>query len=171
MRSAVRVLGRGRSSSCGLREWLKGDLVAEALELMDEAVGEGLAAIAQQQLVGPELLVRDAALKDVVRDDQDRVGGRDDGFLVTAPVLQSGVLAGEVRPFGSGGRARAIGERPRSHFEPLRVLPEKCLPADSLFPRQVPAQDGEAAASRPTHRTRLSQTCVQDRLSSRLGQW
>jgi hypothetical protein len=29
----------------------------------------------------------------------------------------------------------------RSHFDPLRVLPEKCLPADSLFPGQMPAHE------------------------------
>src|SRR5450755_994857 len=41
----------------------------------------------------------------------------------------------------------------RSHLEPLRVLPEKCLPADSLFPGHIAAHD----ANRPALDLRLEQ--------------
>src|ERR1035437_1105565 len=34
----------------------------------------------------------------------------------------------------------------RSHLEPLRVLPEWCLPADSLLPGHIPAQDARCAS-------------------------
>ena len=29
----------------------------------------------------------------------------------------------------------------RNHFDPCRVVPERCLPADSLFPGHMPAHD------------------------------
>src|SRR6266508_894371 len=33
----------------------------------------------------------------------------------------------------------------RSHFDPLRVLPERCLPADSLLPGHIPAHEARRA--------------------------
>src|SRR6266545_7994596 len=33
----------------------------------------------------------------------------------------------------------------RSHLEPLRVLPERCLPADSSLPGHIPAQEARRA--------------------------
>ena len=46
------ALARRQSSSGALGDWLEGDLVAEALELA-ERMGEGLAAVGEQQVVGP----------------------------------------------------------------------------------------------------------------------
>src|SRR5450755_1687413 len=54
-------------------------------------------------------------------------------------------------------RAAALADSTRamrSHLEPLRVLPEKCLPADSLFPGRIPAHE----ANRPAEPNRLMST-------------
>src|ERR1035438_1346110 len=50
----------------------------------------------------------------------------------------------------------------RSHFEPLRVFPEKCLPADSLFPGQIPLHD----ANRPADPKRLMSTPISEMIAS-----
>jgi len=43
--------------------------------------------------------------------------------------------------------ARADWTRaPRSHLDPLRVLPEPCLPAESRCPGRIPAHDARWAA-------------------------
>jgi hypothetical protein len=40
----------------------------------------------------------------------------------------------------------------RNHFDPLRVRPKRCLPADSLFPGHIPAQlDQEPARAAALH--------------------
>src|SRR5664279_661547 len=50
----------------------------------------------------------------------------------------------------------------RSHLEPLRVFPEKCLPADSLFPGHIPAHD----ANRPAEPNRLMSTPISEMITS-----
>src|SRR5450755_1065355 len=50
----------------------------------------------------------------------------------------------------------------RSHLEPLRVLPEKCLPADSLFPGHIAAHD----ANRPAEPNRLMSTPISEMITS-----
>src|SRR5450631_2854190 len=50
----------------------------------------------------------------------------------------------------------------RSHLEPLRVFPEKCLPADSLFPGHIPVHD----ANRPAEPKRLMSTPISEMITS-----
>src|ERR1035438_5070777 len=50
----------------------------------------------------------------------------------------------------------------RSHLEPLRVLPEKCLPADSLFPGHMPAHD----TNRPAEPNLPMSTPISDIITS-----
>jgi hypothetical protein len=50
----------------------------------------------------------------------------------------------------------------RSHLEPLRVFPEKCLPADSLFPGHIPAHD----AKRPAEPKRAMSAPISEMITS-----
>src|SRR6185503_19115622 len=58
--------------------------------------------------------------------------------------------------------AAASPRAPRSHRSPLRVRPEKCLPADSLLPGHMPAHDasccgvGNRLMSAPVSAMRIS---------------
>jgi hypothetical protein len=94
--------------------------VTEPLELAEELPLVAFDGVALLEVVVAQLLVGHALVQDVVGDDQDRVGD------------------------GHGGLAWAAAT-PR-HLEPLRVRPERCLPADSLFPGHTPAQEARWAA-------------------------
>ena len=61
------------------REPLQGDLVTEAFELPDQALGVPLGVVAEQEVVGTELGVGAAALEHVVGDGED-------GMRATAPM-------------------------------------------------------------------------------------
>jgi len=68
--------------------------------------------------------------------------------LCSRPVVfKTVVLGGEVGALGPGGARADSGEADRSHFEPLRSSPERCLPADSLLPH-IPAHEAGGPPSR-----------------------
>src|SRR5512132_620553 len=119
---------------------VQGDLVARALQLADQAVAVGLADVALQEPIGPEIRVRLPGRQQMPGDHQDRVRDRHDRLLVPPPSLQPGVLAGKIGALAASGGVGRLNERDRSHREPLRVVPARCLPADSLLPGQIPAQ-------------------------------
>jgi hypothetical protein len=60
---------------------LEGDLVAEALESLDEAALDGV-AVALVEVGGAEVLVDGAVREQVVGDDEDGVANRDGGLLL-----------------------------------------------------------------------------------------
>ena len=66
-------------------EGLEGDLVAKAFELADKAIFVGVVAVAPQEVVGTEVVVRLLARKDVVGAHEDGVDDGADGLLVAAP--------------------------------------------------------------------------------------
>ncbi len=49
-----------------------------------------------------------------------------------------GVLGCQVGVLGAPGGLAGLDERLRSHFDPWRMRPERCLPADSLLPGTCP---------------------------------
>ena len=59
-----------------------GDVVAQALELMDESRAVGFGGAALREVVSSEFLVGLAIPEDVVRDDEDGMSHRDDCFLI-----------------------------------------------------------------------------------------
>ena len=77
-------------------EGLEGDLVAKAFELADKAIFVGVVAVAPQEVVGTEVVVRLLARKDVVGAHEDGVDDGADGLLVAAPALEPRVLRAEV---------------------------------------------------------------------------
>jgi hypothetical protein len=63
---------------------------------------------------------------------------REDGLIVSMTALDPCVLRVPlVRAAACADSTNAV----RSHLEPLRVFPEKRLPADSLLPGHMPAQE------------------------------
>jgi hypothetical protein len=58
-----------------------------------------------------ELVIRLAVAQHVIGDDQDAVGDRDDGLLVTAPLDQSPILGREVGVAFENGAAGTLHER------------------------------------------------------------
>jgi hypothetical protein len=62
------------------RQGRPGDLVAEAFELPDQALGVGRGVVAAEQIVWPEVRVGPAALQDIVGDGED---GMRDGPVVS----------------------------------------------------------------------------------------
>src|SRR5215813_5356051 len=62
--------------------WLEGDLVAEGLELGDEAAGFAFGVQAGGEVAGSEFVVGLSGGQDVPADDDQGVGDHDDGFLL-----------------------------------------------------------------------------------------
>src|SRR6478609_4161638 len=91
--------------------------------------------------VGTEICVVDAVAHDVPGGDQDVLSESDFGAFVATPAGQPSISCRQIRVFSAGGGGRGLAEGPRSHRSLLRVRPEKCLPADSLLPGHMPAQD------------------------------
>src|SRR6266478_6650242 len=85
-------MGLGFSSGRRFRE---GDYVAERGEPLRVVAGEAL-GIEVVEVVAPELTVRLAVARQVIRDHQDAVGHGDDGLLVPAALDQPPVLGGEI---------------------------------------------------------------------------
>jgi hypothetical protein len=72
------------------------DLVAEALELVDEPADVGLVGLALKEVVAAELGVGLAPVQDVVGADQDGVPDRDRGSFVVAASAKAPVLGRQV---------------------------------------------------------------------------
>lgn len=120
--------------------------MAEPLELADELPLVVLGGVASLEVVLAQLLVRDALVQDVVGDHQHRMS-HGHGGLARAPATPETVILGVQ--VGALVRLAALAtslKQPPSHLEPLRVRPERCLPADSLFPGHTPAQEARWAA-------------------------
>src|SRR3712207_1981302 len=94
------------------------------------------------EVILAKLLIGHFAFQHVVADHQNRMPDCHRCFLGTMPTLEAGVLRLEVGPFGTRGCVCRTDEGASlSHFEPLRVLPERRLPADSSLPGHIPAHD------------------------------
>src|SRR2546428_10795838 len=70
---------------------LQNDLIAQPLETPNEAALD-IGAVALVEIGGAEILKVDAPLEDVIRDDQQAVPERDDGFLLASSGCQPTVL-------------------------------------------------------------------------------
>jgi hypothetical protein len=105
-REAGWVVGSVTGSGGGL----EGDLVAERLELADEAAGSMLGRVASCEPVGTELAVGDAVADDVVVGDEDVVAGRPDRFGLSAAAADLPVVGGDVAVLGAGGAAGGVGQ-------------------------------------------------------------
>ena len=103
--------GLGVGSGC-LGEWLEGDLVAEAFELVDESafVAFGVLGVSPVEELLAELVVGDALVQDVVGGGEDLVAGRDGGFGVSAATFDAVIARGEVVAFGAHDRFGAFGQ-------------------------------------------------------------
>jgi hypothetical protein len=109
--------GLGVGSGC-LGEWLEGDLVAEAFELVDEASAVAFGVLGVLGVLGvsaveelfAELVVGDSLVQDVVGGGEDLVAGRDGGFGVSAATFDAVIARGEVVAFGAHDRFGAFGQ-------------------------------------------------------------
>src|SRR6266481_6629485 len=92
-------------ASCGLGGALKLNLEAKSCELGNQALGLAFGRTAIE-VVGPEVVVFGAVLKDVVDRREDRGGDGTDGFLRSTPALQSeevGFVIAVLLPLGRPG--------------------------------------------------------------------
>jgi hypothetical protein len=90
------------------------------------------------------LLVKFAALENMVGDHQDGVAHRHGGFLgATGIPFMRAYRPERWVPLAFAAACAAPMRALRSHFEPLRVLPERRLPADSSLPGHIPAQEAK----------------------------
>src|SRR5882762_3727456 len=104
-------------ASCGLGGALKLNLEAKSCELGNQALGLAFGRTAIE-VVGPEVVVFGAVLKDVVDRREDRGGDGTDGFLRSTPALQSeelGFVIAVLLPLGRPGRSeeRRVGKECR----------------------------------------------------------
>jgi hypothetical protein len=115
----ARLDGAGRSPAWVVGRWGvsggggEGDLVAELLELADEALGVGLGVGVPLEVVAPEVLVVDVVVQDVPDDHQHRVSDREDrlAFAVLAePAAEPAELGRQVRVAGPGGAPCGFAE-------------------------------------------------------------
>src|SRR5205823_1873021 len=105
----------------GLRsgDLLEGDLVAEGLNLTDEAARLVLARVAAAEVVRTEIVVGLAAVEDVIGGDQDGVADGDGRLGGAAARAQPGVLRAQVGGLGAARRLGCLRER---RPQPLRAL-------------------------------------------------
>src|SRR5215204_736887 len=132
--------------------WLQRDVVAESLELGDEAFGVAF-GVAALEVVAAEVVVGLAGGEHVPVGDQHRVFDGAERAAVSEARFQAPVLGGEVAVAGADGGQRGLFEGDPSHLQPLRVRPERRLPADWSLPGQRPAQE---ARCRAVGKTRMS---------------
>ena len=105
-------------ASCGLGGALKLNLEAKSCELGNQALGLGFGRTAIE-VVGPEVVVFGAVLKDVVDRREDRGGDGADGLLRSAVALQAEELGPVIAiPFALGGP----GALDQHRLEPRRSL-------------------------------------------------
>ncbi len=117
----------------GFAEGRQSDLLAEPLELTDEATDVGVGRVAPEQELGAELRIGLAPVEDVVGDDEQGVGDREGRPAGTPPAGEAGVPGGEG---GSLWPRCGLGRRPAAAVGWLRSPPR---------PRERPA----APAPRP----------------------
>jgi hypothetical protein len=126
---------------------LKRYLVTESLQLPNQSLRVCLAGSLPVEIILAELLIGHFALQHVVADHQDRVPDCHRRFLRTMPASEASVLRRKVAPLGArcSALADSVVSALRSHLEPLRVLPERRLPADSSLPGHIPAPRSQVA--------------------------
>ena len=135
------------SGSCGL----EGNVVSEGLEPGDEAFGRAF-GVAALVVVAAEVVVGLAGGEHVPVGDQHRVFDGAERAAVPDARLEALVLGGEVGVLAADRGQGGFFERdPESHLLPLRVRPERRLPADWSLPGQRPAQDARCPAVGKTH--------------------
>jgi hypothetical protein len=116
--------------------------VAKPLQLPNQSLRVRLAGSVLVEVILAELLVGHFALQHVIGDHQNRVPDCHSRFLGTTSTLEAGVLRLEVEvPLEREAACAAPMRALLSHFEPLRVLPERRLPADSSLPGHIPAHE------------------------------
>jgi hypothetical protein len=97
--------------------WLDADLVAQALELLDEPADVGLVGLALQEVLAAEVGVRLAPVQHVVGADQDGMPDRDRGpSSLRRPPRRQYWAAGSV-PLVRAAAWAASTRMPRSHLE------------------------------------------------------
>src|ERR1700730_9152773 len=102
-----------------LRGLLKGDPIAERLNVTHETPGLLLTGVTTAEVVGPEFAVRFVPIEDVVGGDEDRVPDRNCRARRASATSQPGVLGGEVRPLRASGGFGGLREM---RAQPLRDL-------------------------------------------------
>src|SRR5919201_1086696 len=107
----VAVLNR-KYGSAGLGCWFERDFVSELFELADESVSVSLCVfgLPADEVVIAEVVVGDVSGEDVPGGDEDRVGGRDRRFLMSAAATEALVVGGEVGAFAAAGGLRRFGQ-------------------------------------------------------------
>jgi hypothetical protein len=128
---------------------LQGDGVAEALELGDEASG-GALGVAASEVVAAEVAVGLCGAEHVPDSGQDRVLDGADRAAVPDPGAQALVERLEVGVLRRVAASAACLSASLSHLEPLRMRPERCLPADWWLPGHCPAHDASSLAEGKT---------------------
>ena len=112
-----------------------------------------------EEVVGAEVVVELAGGEHV--PDRDRIECLTAPIALLCPRLSAGVLSGEVGVAGAGRGDSGFFQRQVQPFEPLRVLPDRRLPADWSLPGHIPAHDarclsvGNTVMSSPISRRSL----------------
>lgn len=87
------------------------DGVAELLELCDKVLATPFGLIASGEVVSAELVVDGVVGEDVPADDQQRVGDRDEGSLLTTSFADALETDGEVTVLGADRCPGGLDER------------------------------------------------------------
>jgi hypothetical protein len=129
MRSQFHVLVRNARSPGWLGHGFERNALSEALELAHWSTGQAFGILAADEVVAAEFLVGTLVAQDVVGGDKDRVGDRDDRFLVSAAALDAQVLSMEIGVLGAPGGA--LGGLDQGGPEPAVALAGLACPAFS----------------------------------------
>src|SRR5437762_3335666 len=121
------------------------DLIAELLETADVVVAQAC-GVAPVEVVGPEVMMRDAALEHVPEGHEHRVLHGDDGLFGPAPSFEPVVERPVVTPLGPRRRPGRFLQRRPDQTALWPVVVGRTLPALSWVPGHSRAHDAKCPA-------------------------
>ena len=144
-----RVVEGGRiRSRRGSGGWCDGDLVSHGLQVVDQSAFACFGVVAAGEVVRTQVAVGGTVVQDMPDDHDEGMGDRDGGLsaaLLAEPAVQAAELGADVGAGAPADQAHSVRIE-RTSALPLRVRPDLCFPADSLFPGHNPAHDARCAA-------------------------
>src|SRR5829696_9053558 len=140
---AVLISRKVQLRYCSVR---KDDGVSQLAQLLHESARSSGWVSEADVVVGAEVDIVDLVMHDVPAGLENRVADGHQRAFRASSFGDAVVALTQVGALVWLAAAAAVPSAPRSQGLPRRVRPVKCLPADSLLPGHMPAQDVRSAA-------------------------